>query len=133
MKSDDSIISSKPIHAKFSAHLSKPINSLNKKSNLANLAKIKNLDNLAKINNLAKIKNLAKNVSKQTNQNYVATVQRSAKFPIDELQRRVLKKLRPRYSVDGFKELLANLDHISGFERLAWLRAMELKFKNEKF
>jgi len=127
MKSDDSIISSKPIHAKFSAHLSKPINSLNKKSNLANLAKIDNLDNLAKINNLAK------NVSKQTNQNYVATVQRSAKFPIDELQRRVLKKLRPRYSVDGFKELLANLDHISGFERLAWLRAMELKFKNEKF
>jgi len=124
MKSDDSIIFSKPIHAKFSAHLSKPINSLNKKSNLANLAKI---------NNLAKIKNLAKNVSKQTNQNYVATVQRSAKFPIDELQRRVLKKLRPRYSVDGFKELLANLDHISGFERLAWLRAMELKFKNEKF
>tara|TARA_R110000822_G_scaffold234316_1_gene365490 strand:- start:258 stop:632 length:375 start_codon:yes stop_codon:yes gene_type:complete len=124
MKSDDSIISSKPIHAKFSAHLSKPINSLNKKSNLANLAKI---------DNLAKIKTLAKNVSKQTNQNYVATVQRSAKFPIDELQRRVLKKLRPRYSVDGFKELLANLDHISGFERLAWLRAMELKFKNEKF
>tara|TARA_R110000772_G_scaffold180304_1_gene291573 strand:- start:714 stop:1088 length:375 start_codon:yes stop_codon:yes gene_type:complete len=124
MKSDDSIISSKPIHAKFSAHLSKPINSLNRNHNLANLAKI---------DNLAKIKTLAKNVSKQTNQNYVATVQRSAKFPIDELQRRVLKKLRPRYSVDGFKELLANLDHISGFERLAWLRAMELKFKNEKF
>ena len=125
MKSDDDIIFSKPNHvAKFSAQLSKPINSLNKKSNLANLAKI---------DNLAKIKTLAKNVSKQTNQNYVATVQRSAKFPIDELQRRVLKKLRPRYSVDGFKELLANLDHISGFERLAWLRAMELKFKNEKF
>ena len=122
MKSDDSIISSKPIHAKFSAHLSKPINSLNKKSNLANLAKI---------DNLAKIKTLAKNVSKQTNQNYVATVQRSAKFPIDELQRRVLKKLRPRYSVDGFKELLANLDHISGFERLAWLRAMDIKLRSE--
>ena len=123
MKSDDSIISSKPIHAKFSAHLSKPINSLNKKSNLANLAKI---------DNLAKIKTLAKNVSKQTNQNYVATVQRSAKFPIDELQRRVLKKLRPRYSVDAYKDLLANLDHISGFERLEWLNMMDHKLRNER-
>ena len=118
MKSDDDIIFSKPNHvAKLSAQLSNPINSLNKKNNLANLAKIKNL---------------AKITVKKSNQYYVAAVERSAKFPIDELQRRVLKKLRPRYSVDAYKDLLANLDHISGFERLEWLNMMDHKLRNER-
>ena len=124
MKSDDSIIFLKQDHvAKFSAQLS---------NNNKPFIKENNLDNLAKLKNLAKIKNLAKMTVKKSNQYYVAAVERSAKFPIDELQRRVLKKLRPRYSVDAYKDLLANLDHISGFERLEWLNMMDHKLRNER-
>ena len=72
------------------------------------------------------------NKENNSNQYYVAAVERSAKFPIDELQRRVLKKLRPRYSVDAYKDLLANLDHISGFDRLEWLNMMDYKLRNER-
>jgi len=120
MKSDDSIISSKQNHvAKLSAQLSKPINSLNKENNLANLAK------------LAKLKSLAKLTAKRTNPNYMGAVQRSAKFPIDELQRRVLGKLKKRYSVEAYKDLVINLEHIPIFEKLAWLKEMDIKLRNE--
>tara|TARA_R110002074_G_scaffold265526_1_gene437764 strand:- start:258 stop:617 length:360 start_codon:yes stop_codon:yes gene_type:complete len=117
MKSDDSIISSKQNHvAKLSAQLSKPINSLNKENNLANLAKLKSL---------------AKLTAKRTNPNYMGAVQRSAKFPIDELQRRVLGKLKKRYSVEAYKDLVINLEHIPIFEKLAWLKEMDIKLRNE--
>ena len=117
MKSDDSIISSKQNHvAKLSAQLSKPINSLNKENNLANLAKLKSL---------------AKLTAKRTNPNYMGAVQRSAKFPIDELQRRVLGKLKKRYSVEAYKDLVINLEHIPIFEKLTWLKEMDIKLRNE--
>jgi len=117
MKSDDDIIFSKPNHvAKLSAQLSNPINSLNKKNNLANLAKIKNL---------------AKLTAKRTNPVYSQAVKRSAKFPIDELQRRVLSKLRKRYSVEAYKDLVINLEHIPIFDKLNWLKDMDIKLRNE--
>ena len=117
MKSDDDIIFSKPNHvAKLSAQLSNPINSLNKKSNLANLAKIKNL---------------AKLTAKKANPAYSEVVNRSAKFPIDELQRRVLSKLRKRYSEEAYKDLVINLEHIPIFDKLNWLREMDLKLRSE--
>ena len=104
MKSDDDIIFSKPNHvAKLSAQLSNPINSLNKKNNLANLA----------------------------NPAYSEVVNRSAKFPIDELQRRVLSKLRKRYSVEAYKDLVINLEHIPIFDKLNWLKEMDIKLRNE--
>tara|TARA_R110000868_G_scaffold37379_2_gene132317 strand:+ start:48 stop:443 length:396 start_codon:yes stop_codon:yes gene_type:complete len=129
MKSDDDIIFSKPNHvAKLSAQLSNPINSLNKKHNLANLAKN---DISAKSKNLAKIKNLAKLTAKRANPAYVEVIERSAKFPIDELQRRVLSKLRKRYSVEAYKDLVINLEHIPIFDKLNWLKEMDIKLRNE--
>jgi hypothetical protein len=124
MNQDDSKISSKPTHvAKLSAKLSNPINSLNKKNSL---------DSLAKNNNLAKINSLAKLTAKKKNPAYAAVVERSAKFPIDELQRRVLSKLRKRYSEEAYKDLVLNLDHVSLFDKLNWLKEMDDKLRNER-
>jgi hypothetical protein len=123
MNQDKSKIFSKPNHvAKLSAHLSTQLNPLNKKNNL---------DRLAKNNNLAKIKNLAKLTAKKKNPAYAAVVERSAKFPIDELQRRVLSKLRKRYSEEAYKDLVINLEHIPIFDKLNWLRDMDDKLRNE--
>ena len=117
MKSDDDIIFSKPNHvAKFSAQLSTNNNPLKKNNNLANLAKIKNL---------------AKLTAKRSNPVYSQAVKRSAKYPIDELQRRVLGKLKKRYSVEAYKDLVINLEHIPIFDKLNWLREMDLKFRSE--
>ena len=116
MNPDDCKIFVKP-GAKLSAKLSNPNNSLNKKHNLANLAKI---------NNLAKL------TAKKINPAYAAAVDRSAKFPIDELQRRVLGKLKKRYSEDAYKDLVINLDHIPIFDKLTWLREMDDKLRNER-
>ena len=124
MNHDDSKIFSKPSHvAKLSAQLSNPINSLNKKNNL---------DSLAKNNNLAKINSLAKLTAKKKNPAYAAAVDRSAKFPIDELQRRVLSKLRKKYSEEAYKDLVINLDHIPIFDKFNWLRDMDDKLRKER-
>ena len=118
MNHDDSKIFPKPNHvAKLSAKFSNPINSLNKKNSL---------------DSLAKIKSLAKITAKKSNPAYVAVVERSAKFPIDELQRRVLSKLRKRYSEDAYKDLVINLDHISMFDKLNWLKEMDDKLRKER-
>ena len=117
MKSDDDIIFSKQNHvAKFSAQLSTNNNPLKKNNNLANLAKIKNL---------------AKLTAKRSNPAYSEVVNRSAKFPIDELQRRVLSKLRKRYSEEAYKDLVINLEHIPIFDKLNWLKEMDIKLRNE--
>lgn len=118
MNRDKSKIFSKPDHvAKLSAQLSNPIKSLNKKNNL---------------DNLAKIKRLAKLTAKTKNPAYAAAVHRNATFPIDELQRRVLSKLRKRYSEDAYKDLVINLEHIPIFDKLNWLREMDDKLRNER-
>ena len=116
MNHDDSRIFVKPGSAKLSANLSNPKYSLNKKQRLANLAKI---------NNLAKL------TVKSTNTNYQADVQRSTKFPIDELQRRVLAKLRRTYSEEAYKDLVINLEHLPAFERLDWLKEMDDKLRRK--
>ena len=68
---------------------------------------------------------------KRSNPAYSEVVKRSAKFPIDELQRRVLSKLRKRYSEEAYKDLVINLEHIPIFDKLNWLREMDLKFRSE--
>jgi len=118
MNQENSKIFSKPDHvAKLSAQLSKQIKSKNKKNNL---------DNLAKINRLAKL------TAKTKNPAYAAAVDRSAKFPIDELQRRVLGKLKSKYSEEAYKDLVINLDHIPIFDKLNWLKEMDDKLRNER-
>lgn len=115
MNRDSSRISVKP-GAKLSDNLSNQTNSLNKKQRLANLAKL---------NNLAKI------TAKGANSAYQAAVFRSTKFPIDELQRRVLRKLRKTYSEEAYKDLVINLGYLPAFERLDWLRVMDDKLRRK--
>ena len=115
MNHDDSKISVKPV-AKLSDKLSNQTNSLNKKQRLANLAKL---------NNLAKMS------VKGTNSAYQAAVSRSTKFPIDELQRRVLGKLRKTYSEQAYKDLVINLGYLPAFERLDWLKVMDDKLRRK--
>lgn len=115
MNRDSSRISVKP-GAKLSENLSNHTNSLNKKQRLANLAKL---------NNLAKMS------VKSMNFAYQAAVSRSAKFPIDELQRRVLGKLRKTYSEEAYKDLVINLEHLPAFERLDWLKVMDDKLRRK--
>ena len=115
MNHDSSRISVKP-GAKLSDNLSNHTNSLNKKQRLANLAKINNL---------------AKMTVKSTNTAYQAAVSRSTKFPIDELQRRVLGKLRKTYSEEAYKDLVINLEHLPAFERLDWLKVMDDKLRRK--
>jgi hypothetical protein len=115
MNRDSSRISVKP-GAKLSDNLSNHINSLNKKQRLANLAKINNL---------------AKMTVKSTNTAYQAAVSRGTKFPIDELQRRVLGKLRKTYSEQAYKDLVINLGYLPAFERLDWLKVMDDKLRRK--
>jgi len=115
MNQDSSRISVKP-GAKLSDNLSNHINSLNKKQRLANLAKINNL---------------AKMTAKGANSAYQAAVSRGTKFPIDELQRRVLGKLRRTYSEEAYKDLVINLEHLPAFERLDWLKVMDDKLRRK--
>lgn len=115
MNHDDSKISVKHV-AKLSDNLSNQTNSLNKKQRLANLAKIKNL---------------AKMTVKNTNTAYQAAVSRSSKYPIDELKRRVLGKLRRTYSEEAYKDLVINLDYLPAFERLEWLKVMDDKLRRK--
>ena len=117
MNQENSRIFVKPGSAKLSANLSNPKYSLNKKRRLANLAKINNLAKLA---------------VKNTNTNYQAAVQRSAKYPLDELQRRVLTKLRKKYSEEAYKDLVINLEHIPVFEKIEWLKEMDDKLRRKE-
>lgn len=117
MNQENSRIFVKPGSAKLSANLSNPKYSFNKKQRLANLAKLKNL---------------AKLTVKATNHSYQAAVQRSARYPLDELQRRVLAKLRRRYSEEAYKDLVINLEHIPVFEKIEWLKEMDDKLRRKE-
>ncbi len=55
------------------------------------------------------IQKILTTIKKTTNADYMAAVERSKKYPFDELQRRVLKKLKPKMSVDRYKQLLQDI------------------------
>ncbi len=58
---------------------------------------------------------------------YVQAIDRSKTDPIAELERRVMKKLRPKLSLDSFKELQKALNAMSAIDRIDYLHTMQDK------
>ena len=71
---------------------------------------------------------LIKSLAKHANYNYSAAVARNKKNPFDELERKVLNKLRPRYSFENFKKLQHSLLKMSLLDKVLWLRNTEDAF-----
>tara|TARA_R100001129_G_C5159770_1_gene201449 strand:- start:199 stop:537 length:339 start_codon:yes stop_codon:yes gene_type:complete len=71
---------------------------------------------------------LIKSIAKHTNYNYRAAIARNEKNPFDELERKVLNKLRPNYSFEDFKKLQHSLLRMSLLDKVLWLRNTEDAF-----
>jgi hypothetical protein len=67
------------------------------------------------------INKLINNIAKGTSYAYSSAVARAKLSPLDELQRRVFKKLRPRYSSDRFTQLMAAVSKMPPLARHDWL------------
>ena len=79
--------------------------------------------------NLHKLNYILKSTAKNTNYKFKQAVERSKRDPVAELQRRVLKKLQPRYSWDRFKELMIAIDRLSPYEKMQKIRQLENHLK----
>ncbi len=72
-----------------------------------------------------KINYLINKVTKQTSHAYVSAVADTKYNPIDALQRRIEKKLRPRYSADRFADLQREISEMPPAQRYDWLMDMQ--------
>lgn len=72
-----------------------------------------------------KINFLIKKMAKQTSHAYVTAVADTKYNPIDALQRRIEKKLRPRYSADRFADLQREISQMPPAQRYDWLMDMQ--------
>lgn len=72
-----------------------------------------------------KINYLIKKMAKQTSHAYVTAVADTKYNPIDALQRRIEKKLRPRYSADRFADLQREISQMPPAQRYDWLMDMQ--------
>ncbi len=73
------------------------------------------------------INSIIQNIAKHSNSKYREAIQRSKQSPLDELQRRVMKKLRPSYSADRFSELQNHISGLPPFQRQVFLSELELE------
>ena len=73
------------------------------------------------------INNLLKKQALLCKAPYVQAIDRSKIDPIAELERRVMKKLRPKLSLDSFKELQKALNAMSAIDRIDYLHTMQDK------
>jgi len=71
------------------------------------------------------INKLIKNVSKSTSFAYSSAIARAKLSPLDELQRRVFKKLRPQMSTDRFSQMNNAVSSLQPLQRLDWLLDQE--------
>ena len=69
-----------------------------------------------------------KSLAKHTNFNYRNAVSRNAKNPFDELERKVLNKLRPNYSYEDFTQIQHSLLKMCLLDKVLWLRKAEEAF-----
>ena len=69
-----------------------------------------------------------KSLAKHTNFNYRNAVARNAKNPFDELERKVLNKLRPNYSYEDFTQIQHSLLKMCLLDKVLWLRKAEEAF-----
>ena len=58
---------------------------------------------------------------------YVQAIDRSKIDPVAELERRVMKRLRPRYSLEAFKELQIAMQAMSALDRVDYLHKLQDK------
>ena len=58
---------------------------------------------------------------------YVQAIDRSKIDPIAELERRVMKRLRPRYSLEAFKELQKAMQSMTALDRVDYLHKLQDK------
>jgi hypothetical protein len=72
-----------------------------------------------------KINYLIKKIAKQTSHAYVKAVADTKYNPIDALQRRIEKRLRPRYSADRFADLQREISEMPPAQRYDWLMDMQ--------
>ena len=72
-----------------------------------------------------KINYLIKKMAKQTSHAYVTAVADTKYNPIDALQRRIEKRLRPRYSADRFADLQREISEMPPAQRYDWLMDMQ--------
>lgn len=73
------------------------------------------------------INSIIQNIAKHSNSKYREAITRSKQSPLDELQRRVLRKLRPNYSADRFNELQNHISALPPFQRQVFLGELELE------
>ena len=72
-----------------------------------------------------KINYLIKNSAKRTSFAYNSAMDRAKYSPVDELQRRIEKKLRPKYSADRFANLQRFISDMPPAQRYDWLMDMQ--------
>jgi len=73
------------------------------------------------------INNLLKRQALHCKAPYVQAIDRSKIDPIAELERRVMKRLRPRYSLEAFKELQKAMQSMTALDRVDYLHKLQDK------
>ena len=68
---------------------------------------------------------IIQNVAKRTSFAYRSAIARNRANPLDELQRRVMRRLRPTYSSDRYAQLILEVSNLSPFDRQFWLLSMQ--------
>lgn len=78
------------------------------------------------------INKLISNVAKHSSFAYSSAISRAKQSPLDELQRRVFKRLRPRYSSDRFAQLITAVSSMQPLARYDWLAEEQRRLDNER-
>ena len=68
---------------------------------------------------------IIQSVAKRTSFAYRSAIARNRANPLDELQRRVMRRLRPTYSSDRYAQLILEVSSLSPFDRQFWLLSMQ--------
>jgi hypothetical protein len=78
------------------------------------------------------INNLLKKQALLCKAPYVQAIDRSKIDPIAELERRVMKRLKPRYSLEAFKELQKVMQSMTALDRVDYLHKLQDKLNGIK-
>ncbi len=78
------------------------------------------------------INKLISNVAKHSSFAYSSAIARAKQSPLDELQRRVFKRLRPRYSSDRFAQLITAVSSMQPLARYDWLAEEQRRLDDER-
>jgi hypothetical protein len=65
------------------------------------------------------------NIAKRSSFAYRSAIARNRANPLDELQRRIMRRLRPTYSSDRYSDLIVQVSKLSPFDRQFWLLSMQ--------